>query len=263
MKGVQQLNRFMNLPQEIIPEARQRLNSHLAGDVQFSGVSMKLASDPHPTLVNVSFEAKRGEILVVCGHGGIDGINVCDALMRLKDIQSGGISIDGMNIRQFDALILRQSISLVPEKTQLFEITLMANLRLANPAATQEDIDRVIDMARIKRDLDMLPDGLETVVTGQEGQFSESFLKRFSFARAWLRDVEIQLYQLLDKGLTKSRILDLQASLLQMKATRTIIVVSNNPDLFEIGDQAIWLDQGKVMTQGPAAEVFQRFYSSS
>ena len=263
VKSVQQLNRFMNLPQEVQPEVKTSLHQRLHGDIVFAGVSMKSATDQQPALVNVSFELNRNQIMVICGHGGVDGQSVLDSLMRLRDFQSGNISVDDVNIRQFDPVTLRKSMDLVPAKTQFFRVSLRDNLLLSRPTATEEDLKKVIIDANLEPDIERLPDGLDTMVDGRSEQFSESFMKRFSFARTWIRGAEIQLYQLPDKGLTKSRIIEFAEKLEDFKSFYTILVVSNNPDLFKLADTVMWLEEGKVKSIGSPEKVGPEFYGGS
>lgn len=263
VKSVSQLNRFMNLIQESQAEANTTLAQSLSGDIVFNGVSMKSSSELQPALMGVQLTAKKNQITIICGHGGVDGSNVIEAVMRLRDHQSGSISINGMNIRQFDPFELRNSISYSPQSTDLFQISLLDNLLLAHPTASEEDLQEAIALAHLEEDLQKLPDGIQTLVDGREEQFSDSFLKRFNLARAWLKPASIQFYHLPDQGLTHSRILELKDSLKSKKADKTIIVVSNNRDLFEIADAAIWLDQGKVINSGDPSDVSQQFYAAS
>lgn len=263
VKSVQQLNRFMNLPQEVQPEVKTSLHQRLHGDIVFSGVSMKSLSEQQPSLVNVSFNLKRNQIMVICGHGGVDGQSVLDAMMLLRDFQSGNISIDDVNVRQFDPVTLRKSISLVPARTQLFRVSLRDNLLLSRPTATREEMETAIGEANLLPDISRLPEGLDTMVDGRPEQFSESFMKRFSFARTWLRGAEIHLYQLPDKGLTKSRILEFGGKLVDDKSSHTIVVVTNNPDLFNLADTAMWLEEGRVKSIGPPEKVGPEFYGGS
>ena len=263
LKSIQQLNRFMNLPQEIQPEVMTTLPQRLHGDIVFSGVSMKPSADQQASLMNISFQLKRNEIMVICGHGGVDGQSVLDALMLLRDYQSGNISINDVNIRQFDPVTLRKSLDLVPAKTQLFRVSLRDNLLLSMPTATEGEIERVVHEAHLDPDIERLANGLDTMVDGRPDQFSESFVKRFSFARTWLRRAEIQLYQLPDKGLTKSRVLELGEKLMELRASHTILVVTNNPDLFNLADTVVWLEQGRVKNMGMPEKVGPDFYGGS
>jgi ATP-binding cassette, subfamily C, bacterial LapB len=263
IKSIQQLNRFMNLPQELQVQAHNTLNHKIHGDITFNGVSMKSASETQAALMGVSFKARREQILLICGHGGTDGANVLEAILRLRDIQSGTIAIDDMNIRQFDVTTLRRSINYVPQNIQLFKISLRDNLKLSNPTVTEKELQDVLAKANLIKDLSSLPQGLDTLVDGREEQFSDSFLKRFSFARAWLRPASIMLYLLPDQGLTESRILEACETISQSKNKFTTIIVSNNRHFFNIADTAIWLDQGKVKVAGKAMDIAAHFYSDS
>jgi ATP-binding cassette subfamily C protein/ATP-binding cassette subfamily C protein LapB len=263
IKSIFQLDRFMNLPQELQPEAATHFSHQFKGDIVFTNVSMKSPAEVQASLMGTSFSVKRGQILQICCHGGVDGAAILDALLRMRDYQSGSISIDAMNIRQFDPITIRRSIAYVPDTIELFETTLLNNLLLAHPTATEDEIHRALDLARLTRELRKLPLGLNTPVDGRDDQFSESFLKRLGFARAWIRPSEINIYQSPDIGLTQSRILELAKNLGNFKSTTTTIVVSNNAELFKKADIGLWLDQGKVKSYGPAAQVSKSFYEAS
>lgn len=263
IKGIEQLQRFMNLPQEIQVRANASLGQKLQGDIAFNGVSIKSPTETQASLMGVSFKVKQGQILAICGHGGTDGLHVLEAIMRLKDIQSGTISIDEMNIRQFDVSTLRRSVNYIPQSIQLFHISLKDNLLLSKPTATDKELNNVIERAHLSKDISMLPLGLGTPVDGREEQFSDSFLKRFSFARAWLQESSLALYHMPDQGLTESRVIEFCETIAQNKDQCTTIIVSNNQRILNIADVAIWFEQGKVKASGKPKEIAARFYSDS
>ncbi|MBF0198556.1 MAG: ATP-binding cassette domain-containing protein [Planctomycetes bacterium] len=263
IKSIGQLDRLMNLAQEVEPDVVTSMVPKLKGQVNFNSVSMRSRGDQLPSLLNVSLAARQGKITLICGHGGMSGAYIIDALMLMRDYQSGSISIGGMNIRQFDPLILRKSIAYAPSKTHLFEMSLRENLLCVNPIASEEEIDAVIVKAGLIKEMSLLKNGLDTMVDGSEDQFSESFKKRMGFARAWLRDASVICYHKPELGITKIRIDELINNIFEDKETRTTIVVSNNPDLFRIADDAIWLDQGRIRIADRADKVAEIFYNES
>lgn len=154
-------------------------------DVNFSYVP------GHPVIRDFTLTVPSGKKVALVGSTGSGKTTVVNLLMRYYDIDSGEIRIDGQNIAELSRDRLRKNVAIVLQDTVLFSDTLRNNLLYANPAATQEQMDKAMHMSRCEDLLKMLPDGYDTMLTAAGANLSQGQRQLLAIARAFVADPKI------------------------------------------------------------------------
>ena len=245
--GTQQVDAIMRLPQERGREDFVPLAPKVVGEVRFSRVTFRYTPDADPVLWNIDFTANPGEIVALVGDNGSGKTTITKLLLAMHRPQSGGVLIDGHDIRQFDALELRRMIGYVPQIPQFFYGTIAQNLRLAKPSASDDDLRQAARDACVLEEIEALPDGFETRIgDGTNNRPSDSALQRLNLARCYLKDAPIII---LDEPGTA---LDFEADQATMKAIermrgrKTVLLITHRPSHMRLADKLVVLDTGRI-----------------
>ncbi|MBB5022494.1 peptidase domain-containing ABC transporter [Desulfurispira natronophila] len=256
LKSISQVNRLMNIKQETTPGATTSMVRDIGGRVAFSQVGIRYSPDAHPALVGVDFSAEAGEKVVIVGHDGAGKSTLLKLTLKLYQPQTGKILIDSMNLRQMSPQALRQMISYSPQNNHFFYGTIAQNLRLANPMATKADLERAAKHALVLDEIEALPEMFDTHLGDHSSaRFSASFLRRLSIARAFVRETRIIILDEPEKGFEGNEMKAFSAMLKNMPGKPTVLIATHSAHFFDIADQVIWLEQGRVRAKGPADRV--------
>lgn len=256
LSSITQINRLMALPTE-------RSNPQLSrrpfqGTISLRNVSFRYPNETVPALQGVMMDALPGETIAIIGENGSGKSTIIKLLLGLYHSQAGSITLDGVDIRQYDPRQLRQSISYVPQYCHIFFGTLAQNLRLVRSEATDEDLVEACKVAGLWDDISALPLGLNTKVTDRFIiEFSAGFQQKLMLARAYLRDGSIMIFD--EPGITLDYAGDqiLKSAIQQFKGKKTIILVTHRPSLIQLADRVLALHNGLMRAFGPTDKVMQ------
>src|SRR5699024_3041577 len=123
-----------------------------------------------PVLKNFSLSVNKNETIALVGNSGGGKSTVVSLLPRFYDVKSGSVEFDGVDIRKFDLKSLRNNIAFVFQDNFLFSGTIRDNIMMGNEGATQEQLEKAIEMAHLDEFIDALEDGLDTVVADCAGE---------------------------------------------------------------------------------------------
>jgi thiol reductant ABC exporter CydC subunit len=206
-------------------------------DVRFRyGPTDRLALD------GVSLSIPEGGCVAIVGPSGAGKSTLINLLLRFWEYESGEIRLGGRTLREFAADDVRRSISIVPQRIDLFDATIRDNLALADGGVTDERIESAARMAQLDDLVRSLPDGYETRV-GEDGvRLSGGERRRLAIARAVIKDAPIVILDEptadLDAG-TERRLVTSMRSFLQ---GRTTLIVSHSPGFVDLADRVVRLD---------------------
>lgn len=229
----------------------------IAGRVQFRRLTFGY-EEGRPVLSEISFTARPGESIALVGHTGSGKSSIINLVAKFYIPWSGDLLIDGIDIRQIRTDSLHRQIGIVLQQNFLFSGTVMDNIRLGKPDATDEE---VIEAARRLDCLDLLmklPDGLQTLVGERGGSLSLGQRQLVCFARAMLADPRILI---LDEAtssidpITEARV---QRALFRLLEGRTSFVVAHRLSTIRHADQVLVLDHGKIVERGTHDELIAR-----
>ena len=224
--------------------------------VALDRVSFSYEAD-HPVLRDISFRVEPGTMTAIVGPSGCGKTTIARLIARFYDVNSGTVSVGGRDVRQWDPAELMAQLSLVFQDVYLFDDTLVANVRIGRPGASNAEVEEAARLSGVDEIVARLPLGWKTRV-GEGGRaLSGGERQRVSIARALLKDAPIVLFDEATSALdpeNESRITDAMAAL---RRDATLIVIAHKLDTITAADQIVVLDEnGRVTQIGTHAQLF-------
>ena len=206
-------------------------------------------------LHQVSFSARRGEVVAIVGTSGAGKTTLVNLLPRFYDVTEGAILIDGVDVRQATLASLRAQIGLVTQETELFNDTVRANI-----AYGMDDVDaaRVESAARAAFAHDFvldLPRRYDTVIGERGSRLSGGQRQRIAIARALLKNPPILILDEATSALDAESERLVQDALDHLIPDRTTLVIAHRLSTIEHADQVLVLDQGRIVERGTHREL--------
>jgi ATP-binding cassette subfamily B protein len=218
--------------------------------VVFDAVDFTYPGRTAAALTGMSFEVPAGATVALVGPSGAGKTTVANLLLRFWDPAGGAIRMDGVDLRDLTLDGLRGRIALVAQDTYLFNDTLEANVRLARPDASDEQVRLALSRAALSGFVDGLPDGLATRVGERGVQLSGGQRQRIAIARVFLKDAPLLI---LDEATSHLDTISEQAvrgALDDLMADRTTIVIAHRLSTIRAADLILVLRDGRVIESG-------------
>jgi subfamily B ATP-binding cassette protein MsbA len=214
------------------------------------------AYDPRqPVLMDVSFEAKPGELVAIVGPTGAGKTTVMNLLHRFYDPTEGHITIDGHDLRQVTMDSWYRQIALVPQETILFGGTILDNIRYGDEKATQEEVMAASHAAHAHDFIMSFPDQYQTIV-GEKGiNVSGGQRQRIAIARAIVKNPRILLLDEATSALDSESERLVQEALEQLMKGRTTFVIAHRLTTIQRADRILVLNKGRLVETGTHAEL--------
>jgi len=225
-----------------------------AGDVEFDHIWFRYGADTW-TLKDVSFAVPAGTTTALVGETGSGKTTLAYLAARLYDVERGGVSIGGVDLRQLTFDALTQLVGVVSQETYLFHASVRDNLRFAKPDATDEEIERAAEAARIHHVIAALPDGYDTMVGERGYRFSGGEKQRIAIARTILRNPPILVLDEATSSLDNETERLVQEALDRLSAGRTTIAIAHRLSTIRDADQIVVLDKGEIVERGTHDEL--------
>ncbi|MEV4350505.1 thiol reductant ABC exporter subunit CydC [Actinoplanes sp. NPDC049596] len=188
---------------------------------------------------DVSFELPAGARVALVGPSGSGKSTIAALLVRFLDPTAGRITLDGVDLRQLDPDEVRRVVGYLPEDAYLFDTTISANLRIARPGATDDELRAGLTRARLIDWIDTLPDGLETFV-GEHGlALSGGQRRRLALARALLADFRVLILDEPTEHLDDETATALTHDLLAEAGDRSVLLITHRTDVAAQVDQVV------------------------
>lgn len=227
----------------------------LDGDIVFENVSFTYPNDTEPTLKNISFEIKSGQMVGVVGATGAGKSTLAQLIPRLFDPQEGTVSVGGKNLKDLNQQTLKETISIVLQKAILFSGTIADNLRQGLPGADLVALDRAAGIAQAKEFIDRLEDSFQSHVEERGNNFSGGQKQRMSIARGVIGTPKVLVLDDSTSALdAKSEKLVQEALNKDLKGTTTVIIAQKISSVVK-ADKILVLDEGRLIGEGTHAEL--------
>ncbi|MBQ9265030.1 MAG: ABC transporter ATP-binding protein [Clostridia bacterium] len=225
-------------------------------DISFQNVGFSY--DDKQVLRGVSFTAKEGEVTALVGPSG-SGKSTCARLAaRLWDIDSGKITVGGVDIASVDPEVLLSDYSMVFQDVVLFDDTVMENIRLGRRGATDDEVRAAAKAANCDEFVVKLPKGYDTPIGENGAKLSGGERQRISIARALLKNSPIVLLDEATASLDVENETKVQGALSRLLEGKTVLVIAHRMRTVEAADKVIVLADGKVAEEGSPAELITR-----
>jgi ATP-binding cassette subfamily B protein len=227
------------------------------GLVEFHGVCFSYTAQ-HPALSNLSFAIQPGQTLALVGASGAGKSTALSLLYRAFDPQSGSITIDGTDIRQFQLTALRRNIGVVFQEPLLFNRSIEDNLRIGAPNASDEDLRAACADAQALEFIEQQPDGFNTIIGERGRTLSGGERQRLSIARALLKDAPILILDEATSALDTPTEASLLSALAAVTQTRSTLVIAHRLSTIRQADHILVMDAGKVIESGSFDNLYQQ-----
>jgi ABC-type multidrug transport system fused ATPase/permease subunit len=246
---------LLDSPPEIEEAADATIPDRIAGEIRIENVSLTWP-DGTRGLDGINLFIGPGQVVAFVGSSGGGKSTLAALLGRYIDPNSGTVTVDGLDVRRWKLSDLRGTIGLVPQETQLFHDTLAANLRMAQPRASDETLIDSLEAAGLGQFLKALPEGLGTIVGEHGMRLSGGERQRLALARALLKDPMIHVLDETTSALdteTERKVLE---RYLDKVRGRTVILIAHRLTSIVDVDRIFVLDQGRVVEAGTHDELY-------
>ena len=249
---------FMFQLLDTVPEIQDQQNATplvvSAANLAFKDVHF--AYDPDREILRgISFVIPEGKTTAVVGASGAGKSTLARLLYRFFDAQTGGIEIDGQDIKSVTQASLRNAVGIVPQDTVLFNDTIRYNIRYGNPTASDEAVEAAAKTASIHDFVVSLPMGYETRVGERGLKLSGGEKQRVAIARTILKNPPILVLDEATSALDIKTEREIQAALLEVAKNRTTLVIAHRLSTIVNADEILVLDAGRIIEQGTHNEL--------
>lgn len=206
-------------------------------------------------LQDVSFTAKQGEVTALIGPSGGGKTTISRLATRFWDVDSGKITVGGMDVSKVDPETLMSLYSIVFQDVTLFNNTIMENIRIGKKDATDEEVLAAAKLAHCDEFAEKMPDGYQTMIGENGSALSGGERQRISIARAFLKDAPIILLDEASSSLDVENESLIQASLSKLIQNKTVLIIAHRMRTVAGADRIVVLKDGYVAQNGRPAEL--------
>ena len=256
-KGMAGFKRFLELIEQE-PDIQDKEDAitvhHLNGDIDFNQVDFRY-DDSKPVLNNISLSLRAGETTAFVGPSGAGKTTICSLIPRFYDVEGGSIKIDGIDIRDMTLESLRKQIGIVQQDVFLFAGTIRENIAYGNLDASFEEIKEAARKAHLESMIEALPDGYETEIGERGLKLSGGQKQRLAIARMFLKNPPILILDEATSALDTETERIIQASLEELAANRTTLVIAHRLATIRNADRLIVVGEKGIEEDGTYEEL--------
>ena len=245
------------VPRQLVDAPDAKPLSVPRGDIQFNRVAFAYPHGPE-VFRDFSLHIRAGERVGLIGASGAGKSTLTTLLLRLHDVQSGGISIDGQDLREVTQASLRGQIALIPQDTVLFYRSLQENIRYGRPEASDDEVIEAARRAHADEFISILPEGYQTLVGERGVKLSGGQRQRVAIARALLKRAPILILDEATSALDSESEALIQGAMREAMEGRTVIAIAHRLSTIAHLDRLIVLAGGQVIEDGSHAELLAR-----
>jgi subfamily B ATP-binding cassette protein MsbA len=255
MASAQRIFDLLDTPRE--PLAQGRRTATFEREIRFENISFAYVAG-EPVLRDVSFGARKGEVVAIVGSSGAGKTTLVDMIPRFYAPTAGRVTIDDIDTRDFTLSSLRALMGIVTQETILFNDTVYNNIAYGSPGAMKADVESAAAAANAHDFIGELPAGYETVVGDRGAQLSGGQRQRIAIARAILRNPRILIFDEATSALDSESERLVQEAMDRLLAGRTTFVIAHRLSTIRNANKILVLDRGRLTEHGTHRELMDQ-----
>ncbi len=239
------------------------------GEIEFENVNFFYPGFEGKTVLNnINLKIKKGENVAILGSTGSGKTSLINLIARFYDVSSGSLKIDGTDVREIDLESLRDKISIVMQKTELFSGTVKSNLRWGKENADEDEIKLASEIAEAYEFIDKMPDKFDGYVAEKGASLSGGQKQRMSIARSILKNPDVLIFDDSTSALDLSTEARLRRKLFEKMKGTTVITIAQRIASIKNCDRIFVIDDGNLVAVGThdelleSSEVYRDIYES-
>ena len=239
-----------------------------AAAVEFDHVAMKYMGASEESLSDVNFRIEKVQTVGIIGGTGSGKSSLVHLIPRFYDVSSGAVKIDGVDVKEYPLIQLREKVGIVMQKAVLFQGSIAQNLRWGNPDATDEELWKAIEIAQATDVVNGKAGKLDYQIEQGGRNLSGGQKQRLTIARALVKNPDILILDDSASALDFATDARLRSALRQMQSDKTIFIVSQRTSSIQFADKIIVLDDGDVAGIGThnellvTCDIYREIYES-
>jgi len=245
---------LLDAPEERADPAEPQVAADSHGRVEFENVSFRYLPD-QPLIEDLSLVAQPGQTIAIVGPTGAGKTTLVNLIMRFYELDSGRITLDGVDIAAMAREDLRSQIGMVLQDTWLFGGTIRDNIAYGRPEATEEEIHAAAEATFVDRFVRSLPGGYDTVIDDEGSNISAGEKQLLTIARAFLIDPSLLILDEATSSVdTRTEVL-LQRAMAALRTDRTSFVIAHRLSTIRDADLILVMEAGRIVEQGDHAQL--------
>tara|TARA_B100000809_G_scaffold4066_1_gene4285 strand:+ start:416 stop:2245 length:1830 start_codon:yes stop_codon:yes gene_type:complete len=248
---------ILDTPPTIVDKADAVKIDSFKEKIRFKNVSFRYESDDK-VLKDISFEIKKGSIVALVGSSGAGKSTLADLIPRFYDVNNGGITIDGQDVRNLSLNSLRRLMGVVTQETILFNDTVRANIAYGQKDVNDEQVIPAAKAANALEFINDLSEGFDTVIGEKGVKLSGGQRQRLAIARAIMKNPPILILDEATSALDTESERLVQKALETLMANRTVLVIAHRLSTVKNANKIILLDKGEIKEVGTHNELMEK-----
>jgi ATP-binding cassette subfamily C protein CydD len=226
-------------------------------DIRFEGVDFAYEAGGRPALKGFSLHIPHGQTLALVGASGAGKTTAAQLLLRFIEVDGGTITIEGTPLETIDLAAWRSQVAWVPQNPYLFHGSVLENIRLARPQASQAEVMAAAQAARAHEFINLLPHGYDTPIGERGARLSGGQQQRLAIARAFLKDAPFLILDEATSHLDAASENAIREALEQVMHGRTVLIIAHRLKLAQTADRVAVVDGGHVVETGEPQELLK------